>query len=175
MGWTGYYTPPADKMAEIERLITYENTRPLLTRKVGSVFYSAMEKTVSEPVDDYEVIDGKYVSAAVFLTQTYRGEWLYKDLHEAMGPYEAKCPPGILNLLSNTTNDCALEWRAKCRAWAGRRRVKAGETITLAEPWEPYGSVFIKVNDVHKRRRVYRSAKTGDLVRLNAQQIYGAT
>ena len=40
----------------------------------------------------------------------------YKDLTEAMGPYESECPVAILDLLTPTDRPYALQWRARCRA-----------------------------------------------------------
>src|SRR3546814_944011 len=40
----------------------------------------------------------------------------YKDMSENMGPCEADCPAAILELLSPTDHEYALDWRARCRA-----------------------------------------------------------
>lgn len=55
------------------------------------------------------------VSAFVVLTKRPRGEFGYKAIHETSGPFECNAPAKILNLLSETDNEYALEWRAKCR------------------------------------------------------------
>ena len=39
----------------------------------------------------------------------------YKDMDETMGPYEAECPARILDKLTPTDHEYALQWRAKCR------------------------------------------------------------
>ena len=44
----------------------------------------------------------------------------YKSMTEDMGPCEAECPIGILDLLTETTSEYALDWRARCRAFAMR-------------------------------------------------------
>ncbi|WP_328276171.1 DUF6927 domain-containing protein [Sphingobium sp.] len=60
----------------------------------------------------------------------------YKDMGENMGPYEADCPAAILDLLTPTTNQYALEWRERCRANLARRtrKLENGDRIRLPEP-----------------------------------------
>lgn len=59
----------------------------------------------------------------------------YKDMDESMGPYEAECPPRILDLLGPTENPGALAWRARCRARGlNRRKLTDGMHICFAEP-----------------------------------------
>ena len=59
----------------------------------------------------------------------------YKDLTEHMGPYEADCPARILDLLTETDNQHALDWRRRCRANLERRsrRLNDGDTIRMAQ------------------------------------------
>lgn len=40
----------------------------------------------------------------------------YKDMDETMGPYECEAPQRILDLLTPTSHDNALAWRAACNA-----------------------------------------------------------
>lgn len=60
----------------------------------------------------------------------------YKDLEESMGPYEDGCPAAILDLLTETRNEHAIDWRARCRArLAMRQRPLAdGDRIRLDQP-----------------------------------------
>lgn len=61
----------------------------------------------------------------------------FKDMDETCGPAYAKCPDRILDLLSPTDEQWALEWRAACRAYnaarAARPKVKRGDTVTFAQ------------------------------------------
>jgi len=146
MGWTCHYTPPRDERAEIERLVTFENEdramRPVFTTRKGSVWYLAVEVTAkTENADSYGYeLDalGLYVFAAVILTRRDSGEWCYKDMEESMGPCEAQAPQKMLDLLSPTTKEYALEWWKKCKASAAltSRKIAHGDTIQLAEPLE---------------------------------------
>ncbi len=62
----------------------------------------------------------------------------YKDVTECMGPYQTECPARILDLLTPTTNEYALEWRAACRKHvarlAARPGVKKGDTVQFNNP-----------------------------------------
>lgn len=60
----------------------------------------------------------------------------YKDMTEHMGPSEANCPAGILDLLTTSDDPCALDWRRRCHANLRRRsrQVPDGALIRFAEP-----------------------------------------
>lgn len=60
----------------------------------------------------------------------------YKDMDESMGPCEDHCPKSILDLLTPTEKEYALDWRRRCRENLARRtrRVEDGDRIRLSEP-----------------------------------------
>lgn len=60
----------------------------------------------------------------------------YKDMEESMGPCEADCPASILDLLTPTDKEYALDWRARCRAnlECRARKLVDGDRIRLPEP-----------------------------------------
>lgn len=60
----------------------------------------------------------------------------YKDMSENMGPCESDCPAAILDLLSPTDHEYALDWRARCRAnlVLRARKLSDGDRIRLPEP-----------------------------------------
>ena len=65
----------------------------------------------------------------------------YKDMEESMGPYECDCPEPILDLLTPTDGQYALQWRARCReniaarhATAAKPSPRAGQVIVFDEP-----------------------------------------
>lgn len=49
----------------------------------------------------------------------------YKDMPEDMGPIAHNCPERILNLLTPTDNEYALEWRRKCWVNIEKRKHRA--------------------------------------------------
>jgi len=61
----------------------------------------------------------------------------YKDMTENMGPYESKCPKTILNLLTPTTSEYAINWRKRCWDRINRKanapKVKAGDLVKFTE------------------------------------------
>jgi hypothetical protein len=59
----------------------------------------------------------------------------YKSMDESMGPCEADCPARILDLLSPTSIEYALDWRARCRANLARRarKLEHGDMIRMRE------------------------------------------
>lgn len=142
MGTTCMHCLPKRERAEIERLCTMtgesENQYPLAISKVGSNYYAAVRRE-GVSANDYTSDDkGGYVFAAVFKTSRHRGEFCYKAMDEASGPYFYDAPAKILNLLSPTTNENALKWREGCRsAIASKKALKAlkdGDRIELASP-----------------------------------------
>jgi hypothetical protein len=62
----------------------------------------------------------------------------YKDMDESMGPCEARCPKTILDLLTPTTHEYALEWRKRCQERIDKRKnapkVHKGDLIKFAKP-----------------------------------------
>ena len=106
--------------------------RILASTTVGHTFYAAVQDRES----------GR-VWAFVTITKRVRGyrNFGYKDPDETMGPYEARCPAQVLDLLSplpgcdhpplDETGYCGTccerDWRRRCREaataaeWAGRR------------------------------------------------------
>lgn len=115
MGWTCYHVDPDfDRKDEMDRKYNWENehrrVRVLKSSLVGSTYYAALE------VEDLDCGE-KYVSAAVCLTSMNNRDYYnfgYKDMGETMGPNEAKCPVGILKLLTPTDDEYALAWRERC-------------------------------------------------------------
>ena len=109
MGWTGYYAEnykngKIDRKAECDNNINNSDyLKVLKSSMVGTTYYAAVE-----------IIKTKEVFAAIFLTSVRDGEFMYKDMEESEGPYECRCPKGILKLLSPTNNEIALKWRERC-------------------------------------------------------------
>jgi len=148
MGWTGFNIPYCfDEKAFIETL--FVNHDLLRLQKVGSVWFAA--------ATDLPII--------VILTQRYRGEFMYKDMDETMGPAPqyCRCPPTILKLAPPPHNEHAVEFRERSRTWNNRPKPKPGQTIRIPEPAPGWGTDF-----VHHHRATYRSKTTSRLVRLPA-------
>lgn len=126
MGWLFYDKTPANIEDEIRRLCTghtpERSMAPVRMALVGSTWYVAVRVQYASPEEARRQIslfelqaDNSFVFAAVILTQI-SGGWGYKDLDETVGPVESRAPAAILDLLSPTTDNWALEWRQRCRA-----------------------------------------------------------
>lgn len=115
-----------------------------LTARAVVAFYFGKKLAEEQLVD--AVKDGEVVYAAVRCKGTQRvwgivfivrlhGKCLnVKPISERIGPFDDRCPPRILDLLSETSNEMALDWRARCRA---RRAVRS--TRPPAIPIDPPG------------------------------------
>lgn len=114
MGWITYYRPKGESdRAHFEReLLTNADCEIVECATVRNVFYAAVRtKTTDE------------VWALVVLMQRMRGEhnFGYKDLAESMGPVESDAPAKVLDALTSTDNEYALQWRQRCRDNLGKR------------------------------------------------------
>ena len=195
MGWL-FYTDRrvktyADEKKEIERLCTFESdtrkTVLIKACKVSSTWYAAA-RTMSldgAPVEDATYVtddDGSITFAAVFLTRYDEGCWGYKDMEEGAGPVESRAPLSLLALLSDLKDpdSYAHAWRERCRDWAAIPDYDEGDRIKLAAPVSlSDGSTCQIVTATHYRRgrqkrRCYRVAETGGLVRLSKASLAGS-
>ena len=133
MGWTSYEATyfkkngDIDRKAECDAYFMRDNAghyKVLKSSMKGTVYYAAVTTLTKYIGKDengksmYESIpeDKQEVWAAVFLTRTEEGQYFhYKDQDETAGPCEDHCPKCILDLLSNTDHELALDWRKRCR------------------------------------------------------------
>lgn len=133
MGWTSYEATyfkkngDIDRKAECDAYFMRDNAghyKVLKSSMKGTVYYAAVTTLTKYIGKDengksmYESIpeDKQEVWAAVFLTRTEEGRYFYyKDQDETAGPCEDHCPKCILDLLSNTDHELALDWRKRCR------------------------------------------------------------
>ena len=196
MGWL-FYTDRrvqtyADEKSEITRLCTFETdtrrTTLVKASKVGSTWYAAakVESLDQTPLEDRTYVidkDGSFTFGAVFLTRYDDGCWGYKDMEESAGPSASRAPLSLLNLLSELKDpdSYAHAWRLRCRDWAGIPEYAEGDKIKLASPVTlSDGSTCQIVTATHYRRgrqkrRCYRIAETGGLVRLSKASLVGST
>lgn len=112
MGWTYTHainytdTGMVDRKAEIADLYT-ERYKIVKSVFVGSVCYVALKDTETGTI-----------VADVVHTHTDNKDYFnfgYKAISETCGPCEDDCPASILNILSDTDDEDALDWRRRCR------------------------------------------------------------
>lgn len=121
MGWTSYHATEykkgnVDKKAECEKIFTqeengkYAKLKVLKSVMVGNTFYAAVEASRNNVVED--------IFAVVVLTSVNNRDYYnfsYKEMSEECGPCQYDCPKSILDLLTETKSEWAMEWRKKCR------------------------------------------------------------
>ena len=102
----------------------------------------------------------------------------YKDMEESMGPYECDCPAQILDLLTPTDAQHALQWRARCRENAAARRAKAakpspraGQVIVFDEPLSfsdgrSFQRLEVIANPRSHRTVLFRAPSSSSLYRI---------
>jgi hypothetical protein len=102
----------------------------------------------------------------------------YKDMEESMGPYECDCPASILDMLTPTDAQHALQWRARCRENAAARRAKAarpsprvGQLIVFDEPLSfadgrSFQRLEVIANPRSHRTVLFRAPSSSSLYRI---------
>jgi hypothetical protein len=134
MGWTSYIVEPnksgtIDRKKEIDSLLTqeggmlngkyYPKYEVLKSSMVGSTYYAAVKETNKDEVQNK-------VFAAIYLTSvqntSFGKEFGYKGFDENSCPYQFKCPPSILKLLTPATSELGKEWRQGCYKYQARKK-----------------------------------------------------
>jgi hypothetical protein len=111
MGWTLVDHRPAGESHEdfLAREVLGEKQEILASAHIGGIggtFYAAVREN-----------SGGEVWALVVLTTGRAGSRFgWKEMEESQGPAPCECPAHILDLLSPTTDEQALAWRARCRS-----------------------------------------------------------
>ena len=102
----------------------------------------------------------------------------YKDMDESMGPYECDCPEPILDLLTPTDCEYALQWRARCRENTAARRARAakpspraGQVIVFDEPLSfadgrSFERLEVVANPRSHRTVLFRAPASSNLYRI---------
>ncbi len=138
MGWLFQHRDPGMSDREwFERELPETLTRYghiVACATVKSVFYAAVQNH-----DDHPSEPGR-TWALVVLVRRQRGahNFGYKDMDEDMGPGDCEAPAAVLDALSPTTKEWALQWREECRRNLARKaalpKVKRGDVVVFAEP-----------------------------------------
>lgn len=125
MGWTaGALDRPFTARAAIAFDLGEQFAeRVIATARYGTVIYAAVRSA-----------DGREVFGLLLLAERRDGVLYTKPISEGMGPAEDHCPARILDLLSETGDAHALDWRRRCRANLARGRARKGQTVVFAEP-----------------------------------------
>lgn len=106
MGWTsgdfaGHLTPKAAIAFAIGEEVA---ARVLDAVMDDDVVYAAVQ-----------TIDDRDVRGLVLIVERQGPRLHVKPISEDMGPADDRCPPRILDLLTETSNGTARDWRRRCR------------------------------------------------------------
>jgi hypothetical protein len=129
MGWTTTHKPKGisatDYLLHHSGALSWGPDNPATYKVLDTAivnlktFYAAVERIDKQT-------KAREVWAAIFLLGYWRGEenFGWKSMSEEMGPCEAECPERILDLLTETDNENALDWRKRCREFHARRKAR---------------------------------------------------
>jgi hypothetical protein len=119
MGWTYTHKPAGQKILDFfvdHGVLRWPDDNPREHRVLDTALVNLTEFYVALEVTD-KASGERYVTALVILvrmTRDHRYNFGWKDMSEAMGPYQTNCPERILKLLTPTEHEWAAEWRQKC-------------------------------------------------------------
>lgn len=128
MGWTSCQLPYGEKVDEFLRMeCEHDEQRILASSYVNySVWYAALKLTTNE-----------VVAVICLVRMTKSREISYKSMDETVGPYEYGCPRKILELLTPTNSEYAINWRKQCWENIEKRKklkFKVGQKLIFKEP-----------------------------------------
>lgn len=133
MGWTS-----TNRAAMMSTRAFLENEFPTMLGECGEIVASGMDGSTFYAAVRQK--DSGEVWALVVLTQRSSGyyNFSYKEMSESMGPNEVGAPAKVLDALTPTEDQYALEWRQECREQLAKRaaakKVKAGTVIEFEQP-----------------------------------------
>ena len=90
----------------------------------------------------------------------------YKDMDENCGPIESECPKRLLDMLTETNNKYALEWRKRCyenaRIKASKQKLYNGCVVEFAEPidYRRFETRYFYVESTRKPKRILANGNT---------------
>jgi hypothetical protein len=172
MGWT-FFPHRGRKTADI---IREELTQTMTSERagfsvlagsmVGSVWYGAVQR--QSPSGEVTVF-----GVVVLTKRTRQGEIGYKVIDEDCGPYEAKAPVRLIQLLRDLApnpNENAREWRTRCLEHA---HAKAAQPAWESGMRVTYGPASYRLHTPAGARKGWYVTRTSDgaLFRMGARQL----
>lgn len=144
MGWSCTYKEPGVSLTQwfIDRgVLCWSDDSPYQYRVLDSAVLRFVHYAAIERVD--KATGDRIVFATVIKTKSFKTgrdgmNFCWKAMTESMGPFEDSCPERILDLLTETDDEDAREWRQRCRAKATAKKsmpkLVAGLKLVFAEP-----------------------------------------
>ena len=189
MGWTSYCAThykngKVDRKAECDNIfndnmVSWGDDHKVIGKyevlkssMVGSTYYAAVKKTKFATETEPEV---SYVFGAVCLTSTNMKDYYnfaYKDMDESCGPYQCDCPKGILDLLSPTESEYALQWRKQCYENLTQKKnpnilskLPVGSIVKVIMPFDT--NYFRKGDEVRLQKRTKWGSNRTEWITMN--------
>jgi hypothetical protein len=174
MGWTTCQEAPSDMDAWMKKELGW-------TAQDGSQKNTVLDTAVVALTELYAAVETRHadgrreVWAAVFQIKFMRRsddgrsrnfdgcKFGYKDQSEHMGPGQTRCPTRILDLLTPTDHEYAVQWRNSCRTYHERQKLNKlenDEIIRFAEP--------LRFRNIDEPYDTFRIAKKGNSVKFVA-------
>ena len=123
MGWTTTHKPAGQSASAFLREHFNEETETLRWEMLDIAIiefrtaYAAIRKT--DKTTGESLVFGVVCLLDYRPSDEYNFGW--KEIEESMGPVESDCPARILDLLTPTASEFAIEWRARCRENLAKR------------------------------------------------------
>lgn len=192
MGWTEYRAThykngKVDRKAECDAYFLEGLNKGfydvLKSSMVGSTYYAAVKPLKKSGGKDdsgeYIYIDipenEQRIFGVVFLTSTNIKDYYnfaYKDMDESCGPYQCDCPKGILDMLSPTENEYALQWRKTCYENLAKKKnpnafnkLPVGTVIKVVMPFDT--KYFNKGQEVRLHKRTKWGSNRTEWITMN--------
>lgn len=175
--WTGrrFSTEEIPHLAEIvvrSVALDYEDKnrvdRVMDFQKCGNAIYVAVERIFKKKVVKKTPV--REVSAVIIPVRIDGLDVRWREVHESTAPQEALCPARILNVLTPTQSEYALEWRKACRmnharAWR-QQGIHAGLIVVTDSPLPFSGSHEAQIFRREADRDVYSA------IRLDGEVLF---
>ena len=192
MGWTEYHAShykngKVDRKAECDAYFLEGLNEGffdvLKSSMVGSTYYAAVKPLKKSGGKDengnYIYFDipehEQQVFAVVFLTSVDNKSYYnfaYKDMDESCGPCQCDCPKGILDLLSPTESEYALQWRKQCYENLTQKKnpnalskLPVGSIVKVIMPFDT--NYFRKGDEVRLQKRTKWGSNRTEWITMN--------
>lgn len=136
--------------------------------KCGTAIYVAVERIFKNKLVKKQPV--REVSAVIIHIRVEGMEVSWKQTHESSSPTHEFCPARILNALTPTSSEYAMEWRKACqlnhaKAWR-QRGIREGLVVVMDKPLNFSGSHEAQIFRREMDRDVYSA------LRLDGQVLF---
>lgn len=154
MGWTSTYRAPGQTDRDYFANWLGAGDEIVECATVKGAFYAAVRR-------------GEEVWCLVVLVHRNRSQdynFTTKEMTDTMGPAVTDCPAKVLDALTPTDNQYALEWRADCRKRLAQqekaRQVRPGQVVKFAAPFSFTNGDTLDTF-VFEKRNSFRGVESG--------------